>query len=258
MSNFQNQKSISEQKSIHGLYDRYTSTSVLTSKINPNSALQWSKGYFRSHYAALLPKNKAAKILEVGCGYGRYINTLADMGYSNCYGIDLSREQIEYAREKLNLKNVEQCDAIAWLGERPGEYDCILALDILEHLPTAELMTMCMNINAALKPGGFALFQVPNALSPLNPIPYGDLTHVRAFTPQSMQQLLLYVNLEPLTYIEVPPYVRSVKSAVQRMIWSGLIRPVISLFFKAIHGSVVGGGIFSSNFIVVAQKRLAV
>jgi 2-polyprenyl-3-methyl-5-hydroxy-6-metoxy-1,4-benzoquinol methylase len=257
MIDSENQSNPLEHKNVRRLYDRYTSTSVFTPQTDANAALQWSNGYFRSNYAPLLPDNKAAKILEIGCGYGRYIHTLADMGYTDCYGIDLSREQIEYAREKLHLKNVEQGDALAWLGERPGVYDYVLALDILEHLPTVELMNMCMNIRSALKPGGFAIFQVPNALSPLNPIIYGDLTHVRAFTPQSMQQLMLYVDMEPLTYIEIPPYVGSVKSAVQRLIWSGLIRPLISLFFKALHGNVVGGGIFSSNLIVVAQKRQA-
>lgn len=237
-----------------GLYDRYTSTSVLTPDTDPESALNWSEGYFKTHYADLLPTDKDAKILEVGCGYGRYLHTLAGMGYSDCYGIDLSTEQIAYAKEKLHLNNVEQGDALAWLSERAGSYDCILALDILEHLPTDDLLAMGEYIRAALKPGGVAIFQVPNAMSPMNPVIYGDLTHVRAFTPQSMRQLMLHVDLQPVAYNEIPPYVRGFKSALQRMVWSGLVRPLLRVFVTAMHGRVMGGGIYSSNFIAVAVR----
>ena len=72
------------------LYERYTSTSSLASVADEAKVLIWSKGYFRANYSKHLPSNKNVKILEVGCGYGRYMAALSEMGYTNCYGIEAS------------------------------------------------------------------------------------------------------------------------------------------------------------------------
>ena len=244
----------SEYESNHNLYERYTTTSSLALDINEEGMLGWSKNYFRIHYAKLLPSDKSARILEVGCGYGRYIKTLLEMGYQNCYGVDLSSEQIAYAKTKLRLSNVEQADALDWLNGKDTLYDCILALDILEHLSTVDLINLGEKMYKALKPDGVIIFQVPNGMSPLNPIIYGDLTHVRAFTPQSMQQFLLHVGFVPVGYYEIPPYVHGIKSAIQRVLWTVIIKPVISVLVRVLHGRVMGGSIYSSNFIAYAKK----
>lgn len=240
------------------LYERYTSTSSLAN-VDEESVLRWSKNYFRAHYSKLLPTNKDASILEVGCGYGygRYIAALLEMGYTNCYGIDLSHEQISYAKTILRLTNVEQADALEWLDNKDNVFDCILGLDILEHLPTDDLLKLGEKMYRALKQGGVVIFQVPNGMSPLNPIIYGDLTHVRAFTPQSMQQFLLHVGFVPSGYFDIPPYVHGIKSAIQRMIWSGIVKPFLGICVRILHGRVMGGRIYSSNFITFAKKEIS-
>jgi 2-polyprenyl-3-methyl-5-hydroxy-6-metoxy-1,4-benzoquinol methylase len=242
----------------HNLYDRYTSTSSLAKGVHKEDVITWSKGYFRAHFSHLLPENKHANILEVGCGYGRYIKTMLEMGYTNCYGIDLSREQISYAKTKLGLSNVELADALDWLNGKESMFDCILGLDILEHFQTVDLLRLGEKIYRALKPGGSVIFQVPNGMSPLNPVIYGDLTHIRAFTPQSMQQFLLNVGLVPKGYFEIPPHIHGIKSALKRAFWTGVVKPGIGLLVKVIHGRMPGGNIYTSNFIVYAKKDLCV
>lgn len=237
------------------LYERYTSTSSLTSGVDEKQILAWSKGYFRVHYSRLLPNDKCTKILEIGCGYGKYIQALSEMGYEDCYGIDLSPEQIAYAKSVLGLSNVEQADALDWLNGKECIFDCILGLDILEHFQTDDLLALCEKIYASLKPGGIAIFQIPNGMSPFNPIVYGDLTHMRAFTPKSMQQLFLHVALEPAGFFEIPPYVHGIKSAVQRAIWDAVAKPAISALVRMLHGKVMGGNIYTSNFIACAIKK---
>lgn len=239
------------------LYERYTSTSSLASGVDDEAVLTWSKGYFRAHYSHLLPQDKNAKILEVGCGYGRYIAALSEMGYTNCYGIDLSSEQVAYAKTVLQLTNLEEADALDWLDGKDTMFDCILGLDILEHFQTDDLLKLGEKIYKALKPGGIVIFQVPNGMSPLNPIIYGDLTHVRAFTPQSMQQFFLHVGFVPSGYFDIPPYVHGIKSAMQRAIWSGIVKPFLSIWVRILHGRVMGGRIYSSNFITFAKKEIS-
>jgi 2-polyprenyl-3-methyl-5-hydroxy-6-metoxy-1,4-benzoquinol methylase len=237
------------------LYENYTSTASLESVVNEKAMLDWSRGYFMAHYKKLLPSDKHAKVLEVGCGYGRYIKILSEMGYTDCYGVDLSSEQIAYAKTKLSLENVEQANALDWLVGKDQTYDCILGLDLLEHLNMEDLLTLGERIYKALKPGGIIILQVPNGMSPLNPIIYGDLTHVRAFTVRSMQQFLLLVGFGKKSYFEIPPYVHGIRSAIQRAIWSSFFRPLIGAFVYAVHGKVLAGNIYSSNFIAYAVKN---
>lgn len=67
---------------------------------------------------------KEAKILDIGCGYGRTLEQLHQMGYSNLIGIDFSKNMIERGKkqypyldlrvktqEKIEL-NDESCDAV--------------------------------------------------------------------------------------------------------------------------------------------------
>lgn len=232
------------------LYERYTSTSSLASEVDEVKVLMWSMGYFRATYTKLLPSDKNAKILEVGCGYGRYLKALSEIGYTNCYGIDLSSEQVAYAKTVLQLTNVEQADALEWLSGKDGMFDCILGLDILEHFPTNDLLKLGEKMFKALKPGGTAIFQVPNGMSPINPFVYGDLTHVRAFTPQSMQQFLLHVGLVPSGYFEIPP-----DGNLRRVLW-GMIKPCIGFLVRIIHGKIMGGHIYTSNFITLAKRKI--
>ena len=236
------------------LYQRYTTTSVFSTGVSEDEFLTWSKNYFKTHYKGLLPRDKKARILEVGCGYGKYIAALSDMGYSNCIGVDISPEQIDYAKVKLKLTNVELADAIDWLDDKECLFDCIIGLDLLEHLPTVDLLNLGFRMYKALKPDGVVIFQVPNGISPLNPIVYGDLTHVRAFTPQSMQQFFLHVGFTPKEYYEIPPDIHGLYSGLRRVLWAVLLKPVIGMFVRVLHGRVMGGDIYTSNFIACAKK----
>jgi 2-polyprenyl-3-methyl-5-hydroxy-6-metoxy-1,4-benzoquinol methylase len=177
------------------------------------------------------------------------------MGYTDCFGIDISDEQISYAKTKLGLSNIEKADALDWLEGKNMEFDCILAIDILEHLDTEDLLKLAQKMFVALKPGGIIIIHVPNGMSPLTPFRYGDLTHIRAFTAQSMQQLFLYAGLVPLGYYETPPYIHGIKSFFQRIIWSFLFKPVTGIFVRIAHGRVLGGDIYTGNFIAVAMRK---
>jgi len=198
--------------------------------------------------------DKTAPILEIACGYGRYIKALNELGYTNCIGIDISDEQIAYARNVLGLNTVEKADAIEWLKGKKEQFTCIMAIDFLEHVPTADLLTLGQMIAAALKPGGRFIIQTPNGMSPINPMIYGDLTHVRAFTVQSIRQFLLYSGFRKHTFFEVPPYTYDLKSLLRNYAWRFMLRPAIHLFARIAHGKSASG-IYTSNIIAVADKE---
>ena len=60
-----------------------------------NSFLQ-----FDLNYGNFMPRQKEARILDVGCGTGHFLYYLAKKGYDNYLGIDLSPQQVDFCRKK--------------------------------------------------------------------------------------------------------------------------------------------------------------
>ena len=239
-------------KSKQGIYETYTSTHALADNLELEDVLAWSHGYFTANYSTLLPESKDARILDIGCGYGRHLLSLAKMGYHNCQGIDISGEQIETARS-LGLSNVEQADALEWLSDKESEYDCILALDILEHLKIEDLLLLGEKVAKALRPGGIFIVQAPNAMSVMNPFIYGDLTHERAFTVESIRQFFRLVGLTPTILRESPNYVHGLPGAIRAVIWRFILRPMVLCFARIAYGRI-STGVYTANLIAVGVK----
>ena len=236
------------------IYKRYLSTQAFTNGQDINDALRWSHSYFEAHYIKLLPINKESKILDVGCGYGRYLWSLRKLGYTSYYGVDISEEQTDYAKSVLGLNNVERTDAIYWLEGKESIFDVIFAIDILEHLDTNDLIELCQKIFTSLKPGGRVIVQVPNGVSLINPIIYGDLTHVRAFTVESMKQLFLMAGfIPPFEYYGIPPHNLNSVHKLKKIIWRLFLRPIINFFVITTYQRM-SPAIYTDNFIAVAFK----
>ncbi len=74
------------------------------------------------------PKKEAASILDVGCGYGRMKDIIADAGYSITYsGIDVSESMISYAKENCGQEATFHCGDFLKFAESSGNtYDYVL------------------------------------------------------------------------------------------------------------------------------------
>lgn len=233
------------------LYENYTSTSVLydvdEEEFTKNSAI-----YFRKNLLEYFGANNNIKILEIGCGYGRYTKAILESGFKNVIGIDISKEQVTYAKEKLGLNNVFVADAIEYL-DKSDTYDMILLMDVLEHLELEYAVLLLRKVFSRLQPGGRFIIHVPNSLAPFRPSYYGDVTHVRSFSVDSMSQILRMSGFKKFDHYALPPMMLGIKSSIRRLIWSTIICPGIKLFLKIANGST-SGGIYTSNLLTVAAK----
>jgi len=230
------------------LYRRYTSTSALAGS-DLQSTLAANEGYFRINFSRHLPSDRQARIVEIGCGYGKNLYAMKMLGYSRLTGIDFSEEQIELARSTLSTVDVHFANAIEWLSQTEEKFDCIVLIDVLEHLDLSTLVTLGEMLGKHLMPGGRVIVQVPNDLAPMNPLRHGDLTHIRAFTPQSMSQ---FFSNAGLTVAFMGDAVS--KNVLKRFVWRGLVKPLMKLFFILVHGRYAYPLLFSANLIVVAEK----
>lgn len=94
---------------------------------------------------ALVP-DTARRVLDFGCGTGRWLNAFADAGWQT-WGIEPATD-VAFARHA-------RVDAIP----DDGRFECVLAYHVLEHLPRP--LDALRQFAAALRPGGVCVVSVP-------------------------------------------------------------------------------------------------
>ena len=80
-----------------------------------------SKGYYKI-YKDFLPKDKNAKILDLGCGTGHFLYFTKKLGYTNYHGIDISKESVQFCIEHIT-KNVTAADGYEFLKGNDEKWD---------------------------------------------------------------------------------------------------------------------------------------
>lgn len=120
----------------------------------------WFRGrrrIVRRLLAEIAPPGTGRRIVDVGCGTGANIASLAD-AYA-CHGIDPSPEGIELARWRFPAVRFTCGLAPEAFGPEERDADVILAMDVMEHVPDDFLFAS--SLLGALKPGGHLLITVP-------------------------------------------------------------------------------------------------
>lgn len=149
--------------------------------------------YYREEIAPLLPSRMDVRILEVGTGHGHLLRFLTDKGYSRVSGIDISEDLLAAVRARCahRVEHLEVADAEEFLPSHAGKYDCIIMLDMIEHLTEQKAESILRASRIALAPGGRLILRTPNMANLLgNYSLHMDLTHRRGYTEWSLTQLL--------------------------------------------------------------------
>lgn len=181
--------------------------------------LKWHKNtkaheqHIHSHYENLLgpylPKDKSARIFDIGCGTGLALDFLRRSGFSRMEGIDTDEGQAKLAMEN-GLPVVYVKDPITHLKSRENSADIILCLDVLEHIPKVDQIEFLSAIFLSLKPGGYLIMTVPNANSSISPRwRYNDWTHETSFTEHSLDFVLFHagfknIQIKPAEFVRRP------------------------------------------------------
>lgn len=97
---------------------------------------------------------KDAYILDVGCGYGRTLRELQDLGYTSLHGIDFSEKMIARGLEEnrfLDLKVMKSAD----IDMQDHSVDAVILFAVLTCIPkNRDQEYLVKEIQRVLKPGG--------------------------------------------------------------------------------------------------------
>lgn len=100
---------------------------------------------------------KASRVLDIGTSTGTNLRMLAELGFRNVQGLDLSPAAISYCAEK-GLGEVALGD-VCNIPFEDGTFDLVLATDIIEHVDDdAKALS---EMRRVLKPGGKVIITVP-------------------------------------------------------------------------------------------------
>ncbi len=207
---------------------------------------------YRAYFKRLLPKDKNAKIVDLGCGCGSFLYFLNKEGYLNTLGVDCSQEQVDLAH-KLGIKSVICENLVDTVKKHNQEFDVIVAIDVLEHFKRDELFILVKSMRDALKPGGILIIRSPNADGPFfGRYRYIDFTHEIVFTKLSITELLVRSGFHDVKVYPVNPVIHGLFSFVRYLIWQAF-RYILILYLTAETGHFKGH-IFTLNLIAVGKR----
>ncbi|HVU18595.1 MAG TPA: class I SAM-dependent methyltransferase [Candidatus Didemnitutus sp.] len=156
----------------------------------------------------LLPADRDAPILDVGCGRGYALEDVRALGYTSLTGVDTDAGQVAFSRS-LGLVVDQPMDTVAWLRERPSSFAVILLMDVLEHIPRGRQLEFLLAVAQALRPGGRVILTVPNAASAIASFWFhNDTTHQSSFTGESLTHLLEQSRLLPINVTGIEFFLR--------------------------------------------------
>lgn len=166
-------------------------------RINPDncsdSAYISAACNYQEDIEALLPESHAARIIEIGTGHGHFLRYLLDKGYERVSGIDISPELMSIVRRQLahRVEFLSVDEGGRFLDEHPDTYDCIVMLDVIEHVTLSDAGVVLRAACKALRPNGRIIIRTPNMANLLGGYSlFMDLTHCHGYTEWSLIHLL--------------------------------------------------------------------
>ncbi len=172
------------------LFNKYHSTHGKTVDSNSESKKSFFEKHYSKYYKKHFPKNDNSNILEIGCNKGYLLRVLEDEGYKSLQGIDLSHEDLEFAKLNTNCSKLTNIVAFEFCKNNIGIYDVIIIKAVLEHIDKNKVFNLIECMKNSLSPKGVLIIDVPNMDWLFSGHErYMDFTHEVGFTKESLSQV---------------------------------------------------------------------
>ena len=211
---------VNKSKLIKALQRYYT-------KIHYDQKFAWDKivlKYMRS----------CDKILDIGCGVGRFISH----DFRRITGLDQNFESLEICKQKgFNVKYGEATN----LPFEDAFFDGVHCSHVIEHLLPIDAHKLLSEMDRVLKKGGVLCIRTPLLYSDF----YSDFTHIKPYHPKAILHYLKSYNLQQevfrhqSTLSDIPGLYKVIKLRYERArLFQGLMHTplwVISPLFNILY-----------------------
>ncbi len=113
------------------------------------------------HLCRKLRLKPGERLLDVGCGWGGLARYAAREFGAKVFGITLSREQLELARERVAAEGLQEQITLELMDYRDlpqdGRFDKVVSVGMFEHVGHANLPLYCQRLFGAVRPGGLVM-----------------------------------------------------------------------------------------------------
>ncbi|MEM1589200.1 MAG: class I SAM-dependent methyltransferase [Candidatus Bathyarchaeia archaeon] len=238
-------------KEFRSIYEKYLSVHLEYAQANEDWGML--KEIMAYLFLPHLPADKQAPILEVGCGRGNFLKFLSEEGYQNFLGVDISPEAVGFCQRYITDRVLLIEDLQTFLREHRGQFEAIVMLDVLEHIPKAEVVSVGYCLREALTEGGRLIVKTLNAANPWAWLLFGsDLTHEQIFSEISLREWCLSVGFSKVNLF---PHNLPAKGLKRRLRLTGrsIVHKMYRLlwFFDYISLPIT---VFTPDIIVVATR----
>ena len=182
-------------------------------RYNPNTRDYWNERFRSEGYARIedkkygllrreilrfIPAN--SRVLDLGCGTGRFMELLTSQKSCQCSGLDISDVSIELVRQKGFEGFLSKLPHLP-TGIVNRRFDVCVLIETLEHLTHPERTLKI--VAGLLKPSGLLIISVPDGC--MKPEVFDE--HVSAFDGKSLAALIPSgISIETITTCECADY----------------------------------------------------
>ena len=157
-------------------------------------------------------RKKALRVLDVGCGNGRYLKRLHRLGLAkhNLYGVEMNEAAIDQLNQGGFQGYYGRLEDVA--PELPdNSFDVIILLQVLEHVANpAQIIQILAQL---LRPGGHLILETPNMEGWDAQLfhegywgGYHFPRHWHLFSQKTLEKLFEDANLETLKFRSLPSH----------------------------------------------------
>jgi 2-polyprenyl-3-methyl-5-hydroxy-6-metoxy-1,4-benzoquinol methylase len=207
--------------------------------------------YTRNIFSRVISATGASsdsKILEIGCGAGRFTYTFLKQGY-DITGLDISENLLEKLKRsikpgmKITLLNMTAEEAAK---SNSHKFDFVIGFHVLHHIEAlASLMKACFTM---LKPGGKLMFIEPN---PFGPLFYAQVLLERDISWEGEKGIL---NITPKKITTILRESGFIRPAARRF---GIFPPALQGLPFSRHADSLASNVPLANYLLIFQAITA-
>lgn len=126
--------------------------------------------------------SRQVRVIDFGCGRGRNLAFLKQIGFVNCLGVDISQDMVQEAMQAgLDAVLPDELDKRV----PDGSADVVLLAHIIEHFRHEDLLKFLEGVFKKLKVGGMLIIATPLSTETF----YNDFDHVRPYLPMGLNMM---------------------------------------------------------------------